>query len=71
MNKRSYITGFSLLELLIVVAIVVSVAAIGTGYYTNYGRSIEIKSISETITFDLKLAQSKSMTGVGGYKWKR
>lgn len=61
--------GFSLLELVIVIAIVALIAAIGTGFYTNYGKSIEINSVSETISFDLKKAQSEAMIGEGTFKW--
>jgi prepilin-type N-terminal cleavage/methylation domain-containing protein len=61
--------GFSLLELLIVIAVIAIIFAIGGGFYVNYGKKIEIDSVSQTITFDLKQAQSKAMIGQGGYKW--
>lgn len=61
--------GFSLLELLIVVAILVIIGAIGSGFYINYGKNISLKSTAQTIVFDLKNAQSKSMIGEGGFKW--
>lgn len=69
MNKITFNKGFSLLELLIVMAIVVTIAAIGSGFYVNYGKGIEIKSISSSISFDLKQVQAKSMIGAGGFKW--
>lgn len=62
-------SGFSLLELLIVIAIVVILSTIGTGFYINYGKTVEINSLNQTIIFDLKSAQSKSMTGEGGLKY--
>ena len=61
--------GFSLLELLIVITIVVLLASIGIGYYLNYGKSVEINSSAQIIVFDLKQVQSKAMIGEGGYKW--
>lgn len=61
--------AFSLLELLIVVAILAIIGAIGSGFYVSYGKNISIKSTAQTILFDLKNAQSKSMAGVDGYKW--
>ena len=61
--------GFTLLEVVIVMGIVAVLAAAGSGFYTNYNKNVEIKSIAETIIFDLKQAQSNSMTGVGGFKW--
>lgn len=61
--------GFSLLELVIVVGIIVLIGSIGAGFYTNYGRNIEINSTAETVSFDLKQAQAKSMIGQGGYLW--
>lgn len=61
--------GFSLLELLIVIAVIAILAGAGAGFYMNYGKSVEIKSVSQSMLFDLKMAQSKSMIGEGGLKW--
>jgi prepilin-type N-terminal cleavage/methylation domain-containing protein len=66
---KNFRSGFSLLELLIVVSILVIVASMGFGLYFNYGKSVQVTSLAETIVFDLKQAQSKSMTGVGNLKW--
>lgn len=61
--------GFSLLELLIVTSIIVVIASIGTGFYLNYSKNVEINSIANVIVFDLKQVQSKAMIGEGGFKW--
>ncbi len=63
------VSGFSLLEILIVMAILAIIGAIGSGIYANYGRGIELNSVAESVSFDLKLAQSKSMVGEGGFLW--
>ena len=70
MDKFSIGTkGFSLLELLLVIALLVTIAAMGSGFYTNYGKSVEVDSITSTMISNLKQAQSNSMVGVGGLKW--
>lgn len=61
--------AFSLLELLIVVAILAIIGGIGSGFYVNYGNNIEVKSVADTLASDLKQAQSKSMIGEGSLKW--
>lgn len=55
--------GFSLLEVLIVVTIVALLASASSGLYSNYNKGVEIKSVAETLLFDLKEMQSKSMVG--------
>lgn len=39
------------------------IGGIGSGFYMNYNKNVEIKSVSETLLFDLKQTQSKSMIG--------
>jgi len=61
--------AFSLIEILIVSAIIVILGSMGVGFYANYSKSVEINSLDQTIIFDLKQAQSKSMIGEGGLKY--
>lgn len=61
--------GFSLLELLIVMAITVILAAAGSGMYRSFGKSVELSSTSQEMAASLRHMQSKAMTGEGGFKW--
>lgn len=61
--------GFSLLELLIVMAIIALLGVAGAGYYRGFVKSVELQSVSKTLAEDLKHVRSKSMIGEGGFKW--
>ncbi|MDO8604628.1 MAG: type II secretion system protein [bacterium] len=61
--------GFSLLELLIVVAIVAILGAAGSGFYHGAVTKIEVQSVSRAIASDLKHMRSKSMSGEAELKW--
>src|SRR3989339_1080486 len=61
--------GFSLLELIIVMGIIVTLAAAGSGVYRNFGKNVELSSTAQVISADLRHMQSRAMTGEGGFKW--
>ncbi|MBI3634164.1 MAG: prepilin-type N-terminal cleavage/methylation domain-containing protein [Candidatus Yonathbacteria bacterium] len=61
--------GFSLLELLIVMAILVTMATMGSGMYRSFGKNVELSSAAQEIAADLRHMQSKAMTGEGNFKW--
>lgn len=61
--------GFSLLELLMVVAIIALLAGVGSTFYRGFVKSVELQSISKTMAEDFRYARSKAMIGEGGYKW--
>lgn len=61
--------GFSLLELLIVIAIMAVLAAAGAGFYRGAVKNMELQTASKMIASDLRQMRAKSMIGEGGYKW--
>ena len=66
MNKNR---GFSLLELLIVMSVIVVLTAVGVGFYMNYGKTVDINSIVQVMASNLKETQSRSMINEGNFKW--
>lgn len=68
-NSKFHLRGFSLLELLIVIALMSVLLAAGSGFYRNFGRNVELSSTSQNIAADLRQMQAKSMAGESGYKW--
>lgn len=61
--------GFSLLELLIVIAIIAILGTVGSGYYRGFIKNVEIQSVSKTLAGDLRHMRSKAMIGEDGVKW--
>ncbi len=61
--------GFSLLELLIVVAIMSLLLAAGVGVYRNFGKNVELSSTSQAMSADMRQMQSKAMTGESSLRW--
>ena len=62
-------SGFSLLEVLIVIAILSVLAVAGAGFYRSFIKSAEIGLVAKNIISDLKDARAKSMVGENGLKW--
>lgn len=61
--------GFTLLEALIVIAILAVLSTLGFGLYRNFVKSSELDLLAKEIAFDLKSVQAKSMAGEKGLKW--
>lgn len=61
--------AFTLLELVIVVALVAVLAAAGAGAYRNMGKGVEIQTVADVLRGDLRHMQSKAMIGEDSMKW--
>ena len=66
---RNFKNGFSLLELLIVISVIVILGTTGVNFYRNYVKSVELESTAKIIVSDLKTARAKAMTGEDNLKW--
>lgn len=65
----NFCKGFTLLEVLLVVAVLAILSVISFGAYSGFMRNAQLNAASESLVFDLKQAQSKSMSGEKGLKW--
>jgi prepilin-type N-terminal cleavage/methylation domain-containing protein len=69
MNKKKRQRGLTLLEILLVMAILGILAAAGIGIFYGSVRSQELGITSDMIVSDLRLARSKAMTGEDRRNW--
>ena len=68
-SSKFHESGFTLLEVVMVVAIISVISVAGAGYYVNYAKSIELESAAKNILSDLRNARSKAMAGESDLKW--
>lgn len=57
------------MEVLLVVSILSILGAAGVGYYRNFAKSVEMKSVVQTLVTDLKDARARSMGGRDSLTW--
>lgn len=61
--------GFSLIEMIITMGILVMLTVGSLGIYSNYSKNVELDASVGSIISDLKSAQSKSINGQEDLKW--
>lgn len=61
--------GFTLFEILIVIAILSILAVFSTGSYSNYTKSTELDFTAKEIKSDLKSMRGKAMSGEESKDW--
>jgi prepilin-type N-terminal cleavage/methylation domain-containing protein len=67
MNRN--IKGFTLMEILLVVAVLGILVATATPVYRAFLTGTELDTVQKNIMFDLKRARNNSITGENGLKW--
>ncbi len=61
--------GFSLIELILVIAILVILSSLAVGYFRNFAKNVELEEISKKIISDLRNSREKAMSGENNLKW--
>lgn len=61
--------GFTLLEVVLTLAILVILGTAGVSGYRSYGKNVEVTALSQSIASELRHMQAKSMAGESGLKW--
>lgn len=62
-------SGLSLLEVLIVIAILAILSTASVGVFRNFVKNVELESTAKQIVFDLKTMQAKAIAGEDALKW--
>lgn len=69
MRKNKSNSGFTLVELLMVLAITAVMAGIGIATYFNLNQRNQVADMAERIVADLRSAQSNAQSQEGGQQW--
>jgi len=70
MTRQNTKSGFTLIELTIVIAILAVTAYFGTAYFTSFSTRASLDSTSKRISSYLQQARSKSMAQEDGKAWE-
>ncbi|OGY99377.1 MAG: hypothetical protein A2945_00780 [Candidatus Liptonbacteria bacterium RIFCSPLOWO2_01_FULL_52_25] len=62
-------SGFTLLEVLIVIALLAVLGVAGVGYFGSSSRQVELDSTAKNIVAALRDARSRALSGQGGFHW--
>ncbi len=61
--------GFSLIEILVVIAVLAVIVGISAVSYQGSLGELELNSVAEAIVSDLRRAQSQALSGIGNADW--
>ncbi|HTW96215.1 MAG TPA: prepilin-type N-terminal cleavage/methylation domain-containing protein [Candidatus Methylomirabilis sp.] len=61
--------GFTLLEVLLVAALLAMIAGFSIGIYDNYGRNADLNSTAKNIIYDLRQMRSAAAAGENRRNW--
>jgi len=61
--------GFTLLEVLLVTALMAMIASYSIGVYRNYGKGIEVTATKKNIVYDLRQMQVRAASGENRRNW--
>jgi prepilin-type N-terminal cleavage/methylation domain-containing protein len=61
--------GFTLFELMLVIAVMAIIATLSRDFYTNFALDATIDNNAKTIMFDLRSARDKAMNGQNNSNW--
>ncbi|MCX6756710.1 MAG: prepilin-type N-terminal cleavage/methylation domain-containing protein [Candidatus Nomurabacteria bacterium] len=68
-SSTFHIKGFTLLELLLVIAILAVLSVAGAASYRSFGTNTKLNSVTRTLAAEIKQAQSNAMIGKNNLKW--